>query len=259
MNPTEENTSKMSTEDALETLMKDLPQPVQNFILSDERGAVARELAAKYRLHVDQAGEFEQAYLHMLLGVSSPEEFASTLRKVGLSQDVINGLATDVNTRVFMRLRDAQRTATQVPVAKPPPLPPPALDYQPPMLPGSPVPAPMPVPTLALEPTPVPTPLSAPTVSQSMQQHVVHTIPTAAHPPGWHPAAAVHIFVPTHQAPAAFPAQHEVAQAPVQHVPVSATPITQPVVSFMPSPVPTPSLEQSQIMHVNKDPYREPL
>lgn len=258
---------------ALSVLMGGLPKPVQEFLLSDERSAVARDLSNKYGLHVDQAGEFEQAYLHMLLGIATPEDFVSSLKKAGVSQETINGLATDVNTRVFMRLREAERLGT--PLAdtspapnKPAPLPPPALDYQPaavPTLPGSPVPAPMPpapvatapstAPVIAaVEPTPVPQPIAP-------QQHFVHTMPNTQQQQGWHPAAAVHIFVPTHGAP--MQASAPVPQAPVQEAPTYNASYSEP------APVQAPVVP-TQTMYVNPepppvrkeyvaDPYREPV
>ncbi|MDP3402988.1 MAG: hypothetical protein Q8S35_03495, partial [bacterium] len=147
MNP-EEDLDDVEINQAVGAAMRDLPRPVQDFLKSDERDAVARELSAKYQLHVDQAGEFERSFILMLLGVMRPEEFVTTLTQAGLSQDIVNGLAADLNTRVFMKLRDAEREqVAAVPPApqKPAPIPPPALDYQPaatPTLPGSPVPAP---------------------------------------------------------------------------------------------------------------------
>jgi hypothetical protein len=277
MNPDEKNLEDVSIDEAIVTLMQDLPKPVQEFLLSDERSAVARELSTKYGLHVDQAGEFEQAYLHMLLGVATPEDFVSSLKKAGVPPEAVNGLAADVNTRVFMRLRDAERQGTPItntPPAssKPAPLPPPSLDYQPaagPTLPGSPVPAPMPpapvaAPSIApviaaVEPTLVPQPMAP-------QQHFVHTMPNTQQQQGWHPAAAVHIFVPTHGAP--VQASAPVPQAPAQEAPVynasysEPAPVQAPVVPVQPvyvNPEPTPTPHAPVHKEYSADPYREPV
>ena len=281
MNPDEKNLETVDIDEAIVALMQDLPKPVQEFLLSDERSAVARELSTKYGLHVDQAGEFEQAYLHMLLGIATPEDFVSSLKKAGVPQEAINGLATDVNTRVFMRLRDAERQGTPVTGAppapsKPAPLPPPALDYQPaavPTLPGSPIPAPMPpapaaapsvAPVIAaVDPTPAPQPMAP-------QQHFVHTMPNTQQQQGWHPAAAVHIFVPTHGAPMQVSAP--VQQTPVQEAPVYNASYSEPAPMQAPSvpaqpvyanPEPTPPPPPPTPTPVHKeygaDPYREPV
>lgn len=267
MNPEEtELAEDMSVDDALASLMQELPKPVRDFLISNERAEIARELSAKYGLHVDQAAEFEQAYLHMLLGIATPEEFTASLRKAGLTQDVISGLSADINSRVFMRLRDAERELSGQPTVqqtaqKPAPLPPPALEYRPANLPGSPVQAPMPTspaiqtsgsavvaPIVPIEPVPAP------------QQHVVHATPNT-HQPGWHPAAAVHIFVPAH-GPATHPAytQAPAPAAPVPQEPVSA-PAPQPlyVNPVEPAATPIPPSPTPLEKDYAADPYREPL
>ncbi len=254
MNPEEENLEDGDVNLAVSSLMQDLPKPVQDFLASEERGSIVRELSNKYSLHVDQAGEFERAFLFMLLGISKPEEFVSSLSNIGLSQEVINGLATDVNTQVFMKLRDSERRPTPT---KPAPLPPPSLNYEPSApttLPGSPIPAPMPTPTQTptigtIEPTPTPQ-------VQGTQQHIVHSMPNTGVQPGWHPAAAVHIFVPTH-GPNAAP-QYQLAPTPPP-VPVYETPVIQPV----PQPLYINPIEAAPlqppppIKHYAEDPYRE--
>lgn len=255
MNPEED------ISDAVASVMKDLPKPVQDFLISDERSVVARELSSKYSLHADQASEFERAYIFMLLGIATPEEFVAALSQTGLTQDVINGLAADVNTRVFMRLRDKERAATtEQPAAssRPEPLPPPALDYQPAVktLPGSPVPAPMP----ATAPAPVvssPSPeVRMPEVSVSQPiQHVIHSAPTQ--PQGWHPAAAVHIYVPTQGALHTQPVQAEnrPAEALVQPQEVYIAP---PAPEQIPVPAPVASVTPVKKDYA-ADPYREPV
>lgn len=267
MDPKEESVAEMGVNEAVGSLMQELPKPVQDFLKSDERDTVARELAAKYQLHVDQAGEFERSFILMLLGVMRPEEFVTTLTQAGLTQDIVNGLAADVNARVFMRLRDAERgQATPVPPApkKPAPLPPPSLDYQPavaPTLPGSPVAAPMPVPTplapIAQEMAPVPQAIIP-------QQHFVHSMPNAQPQSGWHPAAAVHIFVPTHntQHPQTAPVQqaHEViptyTQAPEPAAPVPVPPVERVAPVYVP---PAAALMPQAKKEFGSDPYREPI
>jgi hypothetical protein len=273
MNPEETQTSDPALDQAIVTLMKDLPKPVQEFLLSEERGQVARDLSARYSLHADQAGAFEEAYLHMLLGIASPEAFAASLRKAGLAQEVIYGLAADVNSRVFMRLRDQERQQSAAPVpvpapsSKPAPLPMPSLDYQPagvPTLPGSPVLAPMPFPNApvpaapmlaTLEPTPQqPYPVQPP--------HVVHAMPSTAQP-GWHPAAAVHIFVPT-QGPHLQPAPAQAVAAAFVPVPAAEVPAFAPpapagfVNPLADAYASQPATEKPITKDYVADPYREP-
>lgn len=249
-----EDSNAVTLEEALAAVVQDLPRPLREFVLSERRNQIARDLTAKYHLHIDQAAEFENAYLQMLLGVSRPDEFAATLSKAGLGSDVINGLAADLNELVFIPLRNAElRPETPVqPVPaqrKPEPLPPPALDYQPAQtLPGSPVPVPAPAPVSTL---PAAVPVAAPV------QHIVHT--SHGQQAGWHPAAAVHIFVPTHGTPAqqapAVPATEvpaETVQQPIVQQAPAETPIRRPD----PQPAQSPSPIQREYAN---DPYREPI
>lgn len=269
MNP-DEDLDDIEVSQAVGAAMRDLPKPVQDFLKSDERDAVARELSAKYQLHVDQAGEFERSFILMLLGVLRPEEFVTTLTQAGLTQDIVNGLVADVNTRVFMRLRDAEREQASIvpPVPqKPAPLPPPALDYQPaaaPTLPGSPVPAPMPVP---VPQAPAIQEVVPPPQAVIPQQHFVHSMPNALPQSGWHPAAAVHIFVPTHtaQQPQAAPMQQAqeivptYVQTPEPVAPTPVPPIAKEVPVYTPpavSPAPAAPLPKKVL---GSDPYREPI
>lgn len=270
----------MDVNTAVSSLMEDLPLPVQDFLRSDERDAVTRELSAKYNLHVDQAGDFERSFLFMLLGIASPEEFVSNLTLAGLAPEAISGLAADINTRVFMRLRDAQMNPVSVPV-KSAPISLPALDYQPPAvtLPGSPVSAPMPAQTAPAAPestVPENLPMIPSVVtalepaSQSVPvQHVAQAMPAATHQPGWHPAAAVHIFVPAHgpqtyqQQPAPVPQQQVYVPAPT---PTAPEPVvsqaipqqTQPVTlsqTTQPAYAPATPIKKDY----GSDPYREPI
>ncbi|MES2994501.1 MAG: hypothetical protein V4681_00470 [Patescibacteria group bacterium] len=147
----------MSVEDAIATLVAELPKPVQEFITGSERARVVLELSKKYGLHADQAGEFERAFIFMLLGISSPPEFVVSLREAGISPEKVNGLVEDVNKDVFMRLREEERRGSDTgskdlvpatiaaPVAKEIPIyvaPAPAAPHPSPMIPVySPLPA----------------------------------------------------------------------------------------------------------------------
>lgn len=259
-----------------------LPKPVQDFIVGPERTRVALALTQKHSLHADQASVFEVQLIHMLLGVSSPEEFTKALTDAGIAPSTVAALATDVNAEVFIPLREAERQSPEAVPApqKPAPLPPPAIEYQPaPTLPGSPVPAPMPVPVPVpqasvappvpvQEVAPVPAPALEPTPPQHIvpQQHFMHAMPNAQPQSGWHPAAAVHIFVPTHTAPHQQPApvQHAPEPAPPAYAapapqapvapPAAPEPVTPAVPAVAPQQPSTPLKKE-----YGADPYREPI
>ena len=261
MTDTHEETADI--QEAVGTLVQNLPRPVQEFLFSDARAEIARELTQKYHLHLDQAEEFERLYINMLLGITQPSEFAASLRGAGLTQQTVDGLAADVNSRVFIPLRDAQRADTAkappartVEIPKPAPLSPPTIAYAAPTppvaLPGSTETAPMPagqVPQPAVPPAPEPS-VVAHTIAVPAQPHAGH--------PGWHPAAAVHVFVPAHGMPA------HVAPAPAATVapapePVPARPSVPAFVNPEPGPASGPKPNTPITKEYGADPYREPV
>ncbi len=101
---------EISLSEAVSRLVSELPSAIQEFIRGPERDQIAIDLAKKYSLHVDQAGIFQLAYLHMLIGVISPEEFVKTLKDSGIPNETVMALANDVNEMVFKPLREKERT-----------------------------------------------------------------------------------------------------------------------------------------------------
>jgi len=158
MNPDEE----LTVDDAVATLLDELPKAVRDFVMSPERARIALSLSQKHRLHADEAGEFEQAYMFMLLGISSPEEFVDTLTRAGIAPETVRALASDVNEQVFVPLRKAEQSQPR----------PTARMAEPVTLPGSSVPVPPPVPHRP-EPAPlVPPPSLVPPPAPQMPHYM---------------------------------------------------------------------------------------
>tara|TARA_R110000824_G_scaffold401771_1_gene615820 strand:+ start:477666 stop:478397 length:732 start_codon:yes stop_codon:yes gene_type:complete len=232
-------------EDAIGTLVDGLPGPVRNFVTSPERSRIALSLSEKYNLHVDQAGEFERAYMFMLLGIASPEEFVDTLTKAGIPADTVRGLAKDVNEQVFVPLRKAEQA------------PPAPKQEAPAVLPGTSLPVPPPVPHR----TPTPPLVAPPSVNQAppahpyiygvppMPQHVMY-MPQYGMPYG---PAPMYVWPQNPQpwpVPQGMPMEH-LEQA------VAATPPPE-----LPRPVPQPRMPEVPVAQpLTKeyvaDPYRE--
>jgi len=275
----------MSTDEAVEFMYAQLPSQIQDFLISPERSALVSELSQKHGLHVDQAGQFERAFLFMLLGVNTPEEFVSSLTAAGLSSGTVNALAADVNARVFVPLRDAERRGGEgallpTPTARQAPLPPPAIEYEPApparTLPGSSEPVPVSLPAAASAPQ---IPAAAPSVPAAREeasltleptpvatQHIAHAMPVAQHQPGWHPAAAVHIFVPTQgpgqqmHVPVQPPAHSPEIPQPVQPAYSQSVSVPAPQPAAAVPPARTESAAASPIVRdYAADPYREPI
>lgn len=292
MEPETTTSNDAELEKALSTLLEDLPVPVQNFVLGPERARVALELSAKYGLHVDQAGEFERAYMLMLLGAASPQEFVSTLTAAGIAPETVTKLTTDVNDRVFIPLREAERSApkesTSAPVVQATPI------KREPVVPlFAPVPEPTPRPVAAA-------PVTLPGSTEPVPQQFVPQMPPAPYmtqmpmmnpamypmPPYGNPYAASMYGWPMQMPPMqqmawpGMPAQYPpqpVAQstpvvaptptakieAPVVHYEAPAVPVSPPPVApaswtppnFLLSSQPTQTPPRSH----GSDPYREPV
>lgn len=210
---------EVGIQNAVATLMQDLPQPVQKFLSGPERDKVILSLSQKYGLHADQSGEFEHAFIFMLLGIATPEEFVQSLTDAGLPKETIAGLASDVNTQVFIPLRDAERKESSVPRVAPRPAPATPAASQPapviaPKIPVAPVVQPVQVPML--ENTAISVPLPAAQPQQYGAPHPTASISAPA-------AQNVHIYVGPQQAP--HPPQ---APQPI-YIPVSVPMQMQPM------------------------------
>lgn len=104
-------------EEQVAVLMEDLPFPIKNFLQSPERDEISLQLTKKYGLHADDAGTFERAYIYMLLGIFTPDEFVQELRESDLDEATVRGLAADINEQVFKKLRAEERGMASSPAA----------------------------------------------------------------------------------------------------------------------------------------------
>ena len=199
-------TSEISFSDAVSSLVSELPAPIQEFLKSPERDEIAIRLAQKYALHVDQAGVFQLAYLHMLIGVISPEEFSETLKTAGIPGNTVSKLINDVNEEVFKPLREKERQGN--------------VDAQKAVLASTPPvqisPEPMPAPT---SPTPIP---------------VTSPVPVAP-PLGARPQPLTPFNLPVSNAPA-----NDIFRSYTRSVPETSSPPASPRVPKVPAPIPVP-------------------
>ncbi|MES2668474.1 MAG: hypothetical protein V4644_02185 [Patescibacteria group bacterium] len=222
----------------------------------------------------------------------NPTEFFGNLVLAGIDEKTAREIMDAINTQIFLPLREEMRnpkpessegpeivaTVPDEPAATPPAaeVPERAKPLMPAMkveyvlaettLPGSPVVAPMPpsfsLPvfptTIADKPEGTPhTGTMEPSVSAKPIHQTFHTMPNAVHQPGWHPAAAVHIYVPSQ---AHGQQQADAPQALPVAVPVQNT--------FVPTPVPSAITSQQHAENYSApassiqkefgaDPYRE--
>lgn len=279
--------SDLSLDEKIAILMRELPVPVQEFLQSPERNAISSQLAQKYRLHADTAGLFERAYIFMLLGISSPDQFVQELRNAGIDDTTVRGLASDVNELVFKKLREVERKeipsvippAPQIPVMQvgerseipsnlPGQIPPAAPVTQPQVFPQA-------QPQTPTYPPPMPAqPQYAPqfVYAVPMPQQIYHQNPPIYSyipapqtvPQEYHQATrtmASDMELASHPAP---------AQAPVYQAPPASAPL--PMESPQPPAYPPPSLASVGLTPIDRthtnapitkefgsDPYREPI
>lgn len=225
-------TNQMSVDEAVNVLMERLPVPVQNFLKGEQRNKVIYEISQKYRLHTDQAGDFERAALFMLLGIYSPEEFLANLKTAGIPEQVAQGLTKEVNERIFIPLREEERALSDSQVAP-----------------------------VSETPEPVPSP-SRTMVADMAKEEVVPNQNTPEPMPAWNP--------PAYPNPAQFQQPFYPAQAQTYWIPVSISPIQHPMSPYvqygapqMPSPqapqdtqAPPPTVPQVETTEETR--YTEP-
>ncbi len=227
---------EMSIEDAVATLVSELPQPIREFVMGPKRDTVSLALTHKHNLHVDQAAVFERAYLHMLLGIKTPEEFSVELREAGIADSTVNALSSDVNDMVFIPLRAQMQNASpqpQPPTPQRAPLVPPMELVAPP----APV-VPPPVPSAPNPLQSVPVPVSNPSLPDA------YSVRTMAHDME---------AVKNHQMPEPVVIPHPSVAPEVLPIAVPPTPPAR-------SSTPPPNLPGVPLQkQYGVDPYREPM
>jgi hypothetical protein len=272
----------LSFEEKIRALEEYLPEPILNFLHSPERDAVSLRLSQKYNLHADQAGSFERAYLYMLLGVNTPEDFVQDLKDGGIDQDTIRGLTTDINELVFKRLQQEELAVPATPAqayrSAPPRAEVPVMQVAPPP-PASPAPAPVPNTPPVMAPTPAepaPTPsfnLIRPDAIVSTPQPVFRTMQSdmeALQHPAPQPAEGGWSSMPTipHPSQVSPARSFQTASVPYTSMPVASVPLPAepaPFTAPTSSSVSLPPLTElkPQVPRVpvsgkyDSDPYRE--
>jgi hypothetical protein len=167
--------SEPDFDESVALILKDLPPSIQDFLTGPERDRVTLALTEKHQLHADQAGAFQQAFVFMLMGIYTPEQFTHALLDAGVPQTTIDPLIIDLNEQVFKPL--SEKVKQPAPVAAPAPRPPliPAMQLvdQPRAVP----PPPVPTPPSATFTAPVSEPQGVRTMADDMQAVKEHRTP----------------------------------------------------------------------------------
>ncbi len=206
-------------EQQIEQRMAELPEVIREAILSNDIGGHIRAIGTTHKLHVDQLALLEDLTIMTMLGFVSSAEFQTQLKaQLSLDDDTAKKLAEDINTEIFMVVRESLKHSTPAPAAPAvttPAVPPTAV---------TPVPAAVKITTPAVPPAPAaPKPAEIHPADFMLSQKTVTVAPPPALPMVT-PAAPVAPATPPAAATPAAPAKPE----PPAPKPYTADPYREP-------------------------------
>lgn len=112
---------ELTLEESVKQVMQTLPPVIRDYLSQGKYTPIARNLMAKYGLRIDQGGILERGMMLLLMGIEDPAEFSKTLaEEAKLDQETINGIMQDVNTQIFIPLREEMRKGTEAVASKSP-------------------------------------------------------------------------------------------------------------------------------------------
>ncbi len=99
--------SEPTPEELIKEQLKSLPRPVQEAIASFDWAREVFDIGRKHALHVDEIGEIQTEVMLVVLGLISPKEFYDQMvSRIGIQEDQALEISDEVNTAVFMRIRE---------------------------------------------------------------------------------------------------------------------------------------------------------
>lgn len=248
----DKNQPELTLEDSVKQVMKTLPPPIRDYLAQGRYTPVAKELMAKYGLRIDQGGILERGMMMLLMGIEDPNEFMQELTTdAKLDQAAVNGIMQDINTQIFMPLRDEMRKGAeayqqsqQAPKPQAPATPAPAAATPPRGLPAG------AKPLQAIVP-------QAP-VQKPALRDVLASVMKAPPPAPAAPASPPSLSAP--KAPSVSPAPQRAA--PPENLPGAPREIHAPLSAPAPetrTEPPKPLASSAPAKPYSVDPYREPL
>jgi hypothetical protein len=120
------------TEKALARQFEKLPYSLKNALRSVDSAKKVVDIGRKYAIHVDKLGDLGAETGMVLLGFSHPGQFLNRLsRHLDLPEEKIRAIAQEINTEIFLKVREALKEMNGEGVKMQPPIP------QPPEVPTS--------------------------------------------------------------------------------------------------------------------------
>src|SRR3989344_6496742 len=106
---------ELSLDESMKQVMETLPPVIRAYLAQGKYTVVAKTLMAKYGLRIDQAGVLEREIMLLLMGIENPDEFIQALmEEAKLDKKVIDGIVQDVNTQIFIPLRQEEMKSAQM-------------------------------------------------------------------------------------------------------------------------------------------------
>ncbi len=268
------------THDQFIAAYRTTPEVIQDAFASEKMTEIISSLPTTYALHVDVAGKLSEEIGYLLVGLTTPVDFLQRLGEIGIAPDASNKIATEINEKIFMPLRELTRNPDPAKIVEWRPkedVVEESVEETPVSTPV--VPAPVaPAPTYR-EPIPEPPPVSVtpPPIAQAPQWTPPYpqTAPPPPQfvpmPPGtyWVPVSIAQVPPTPPQAPAPAPVAPVAPPQPTPEVqPETPRPEPIPVVqpqwtapANLPTGMPvTPPAPQIPITkEYGADPYREPV
>jgi hypothetical protein len=88
----------------------ELPQDIQQAILSADFDKRVQNIASRHALHIDQMGTLGDETLLVMIGFSNPAEFSNHIvQQIHVSAEEAQRIATDINQEIFLPIRESMK------------------------------------------------------------------------------------------------------------------------------------------------------
>lgn len=96
------------TDEQIVEMYKNLPEDLKSAIFSVEMTEAVKNIGKKYQLHIDKIGALGNETGMVMLGVTHPRDFIPNLsQRLGVAQEIARKIAEEVNTQIFVKVRDS--------------------------------------------------------------------------------------------------------------------------------------------------------
>lgn len=99
-----------------------LPQALKSALRNVDSARVVVDIGRKYALHIDKLGELGEETGLVILGITHPAQFIERLvRHLGTTEEKARQIGQEINTEVFLKIREAlKQVGSSIPTSIPP-------------------------------------------------------------------------------------------------------------------------------------------